>query len=80
MDSDIYHLPCRDGRTHLVCIYFSFHQSGWSILVTVSCFDILEWGSLEIKLVGELGVTGGDDRKIGYYAGLIVSAFFHKQR
>lgn len=25
------------------------------------------------KLVGELGITGGDDRKIGYYAGLIVS-------
>ena len=26
------------------------------------------------QLIGELGITGGDDRKIGYYAGLIVSA------
>ena len=26
----------------------------------------------EKKLIGELGITGGDDRKIGYYAGLIV--------
>ena len=26
------------------------------------------------KLIGELGITGGDDRKIGYYAGLIVGA------
>ncbi|KAF9237650.1 major facilitator superfamily domain-containing protein [Melanogaster broomeanus] len=28
------------------------------------------------QLIGELGVTGGDDRKIGYYAGLIESLFF----
>ena len=26
-----------------------------------------------MQLIRELGVTGGDDRKIGYYAGLIVS-------
>jgi hypothetical protein len=26
------------------------------------------------QLIGELGITGGDDRKIGYYAGLIVGA------
>ncbi|KAI9566764.1 MFS general substrate transporter [Boletus coccyginus] len=28
------------------------------------------------QLIGELGITGGDDRKIGYYAGLIESLFF----
>ncbi|KAG9315286.1 MFS general substrate transporter [Chiua virens] len=31
------------------------------------------------QLIGELGVTGGDDRKIGYYAGLIESLFFVTQ-
>ncbi|KAJ7910226.1 hypothetical protein B0H13DRAFT_2487893 [Mycena leptocephala] len=28
------------------------------------------------KLVGELPITGGDEEKIGYYAGLIESLFF----
>ncbi|PPQ63561.1 hypothetical protein CVT24_004858 [Panaeolus cyanescens] len=28
------------------------------------------------QLISELGVTGGDDRKVGYYAGLIESLFF----
>ncbi|KAG9315285.1 MFS general substrate transporter [Chiua virens] len=31
------------------------------------------------QLIGELGITGGDDRKIGYYAGLIESLFFATQ-
>jgi MFS family permease len=31
------------------------------------------------QLIGELGITGGDDRKIGYYAGLIESLFFVTQ-
>ncbi|KAG6373436.1 major facilitator superfamily domain-containing protein [Boletus reticuloceps] len=31
------------------------------------------------QLIGELGITGGDDRKIGYYAGLIESLFFFAQ-
>ena len=31
------------------------------------------------KLIGELGITGGDDRKIGYYAGLIVGALTFTQ-
>ncbi|KAF9237647.1 MFS general substrate transporter [Melanogaster broomeanus] len=31
------------------------------------------------QLIGELGITGGDDRKIGYYAGLIDSLFFVAQ-
>ncbi|KIJ14300.1 Drug:H+ antiporter-1 family protein [Paxillus involutus ATCC 200175] len=31
------------------------------------------------QLIGELGITGGDDRKIGYYAGLIESLFFVAQ-
>ncbi|KAG6333557.1 hypothetical protein ID866_5532 [Astraeus odoratus] len=31
------------------------------------------------KLIRELGITGGDDRKIGYYAGLIESLFFVAQ-
>ncbi|KAI6165695.1 major facilitator superfamily domain-containing protein [Pisolithus thermaeus] len=32
-----------------------------------------------MKLIRELGVTGGDDRKIGYYAGVIESLFFATQ-
>ncbi|KAI6099653.1 major facilitator superfamily domain-containing protein [Pisolithus sp. B1] len=31
------------------------------------------------QLIRELGVTGGDDRKIGYYAGVIESLFFATQ-
>ncbi|KAI6038822.1 major facilitator superfamily domain-containing protein [Pisolithus marmoratus] len=31
------------------------------------------------QLISELGVTGGDDRKTGYYAGLIESLFFATQ-
>ncbi|KAG8213043.1 MFS general substrate transporter [Butyriboletus roseoflavus] len=31
------------------------------------------------QLIGELGITGGDDRKIGYYAGLVESLFFVTQ-
>ncbi|KIM54845.1 hypothetical protein SCLCIDRAFT_1221664 [Scleroderma citrinum Foug A] len=31
------------------------------------------------QLIRELGVTGGDDRKIGYYAGLIQSLFYITQ-
>ncbi|KAI6025157.1 MFS general substrate transporter [Pisolithus microcarpus] len=31
------------------------------------------------QLIRELGVTGGDDRKIGYYAGVIESLFFVTQ-
>ncbi|KAI6155625.1 major facilitator superfamily domain-containing protein [Pisolithus tinctorius] len=31
------------------------------------------------QLIRELGVTGGDDRKIGYYAGIIESLFFVTQ-
>ncbi|KAF8135016.1 MFS general substrate transporter [Boletus edulis] len=31
------------------------------------------------KLIGELGITKGDNRKIGYYAGLIESLFFFTQ-
>ncbi|KAG9315284.1 MFS general substrate transporter [Chiua virens] len=31
------------------------------------------------KLISELGITGGDDRKIGYYAGLIESLFYVTQ-
>ncbi|KAI6115686.1 major facilitator superfamily domain-containing protein [Pisolithus croceorrhizus] len=31
------------------------------------------------QLIRELGVTGGDDRKIGYYAGVIESLFFVAQ-
>ncbi|KIJ62761.1 hypothetical protein HYDPIDRAFT_93712, partial [Hydnomerulius pinastri MD-312] len=31
------------------------------------------------QLIGELGITRGDDRKIGYYAGLIESLFFLTQ-
>ncbi|KAI6025129.1 hypothetical protein PISMIDRAFT_672967 [Pisolithus microcarpus 441] len=31
------------------------------------------------QLIRELGVTGGDDRKIGYYAGIIESLFFATQ-
>ncbi|KAI9574045.1 MFS general substrate transporter [Boletus coccyginus] len=31
------------------------------------------------QLIGELGITRGDDRKIGYYAGLIESLFFVAQ-
>ncbi|KAH7884692.1 MFS general substrate transporter [Phlebopus sp. FC_14] len=31
------------------------------------------------QLIGELGITGGDDRRIGYYAGLIESLFFLTQ-
>jgi len=26
-----------------------------------------------VQLIRDIGITGGDDRKIGYYAGLIVS-------
>ncbi|KAL4062219.1 major facilitator superfamily domain-containing protein [Scleroderma yunnanense] len=31
------------------------------------------------QLICEIGITGGDDRKIGYYAGLIDSAFYLSQ-
>ncbi|KAI6099589.1 major facilitator superfamily domain-containing protein [Pisolithus sp. B1] len=31
------------------------------------------------QLIKELGITGGDDRKIGYYAGVIESLFFVSQ-
>lgn len=31
------------------------------------------------QLVGELDITGGDKRKIGYYAGLIEGLFFAVQ-
>ncbi|KAI6155622.1 major facilitator superfamily domain-containing protein [Pisolithus tinctorius] len=31
------------------------------------------------QLIRELGITGGDDRKIGYYAGIIESLFFVTQ-
>ena len=31
------------------------------------------------QLVGELNITGGDDRKIGYYAGMIESLFYVTQ-
>ncbi|EIW83691.1 MFS general substrate transporter [Coniophora puteana RWD-64-598 SS2] len=31
------------------------------------------------QLIGELNITGGDDRKIGYYAGLVESLFYVTQ-
>ena len=30
-------------------------------------------GEPAVQLIRDLGITGGDDRKVGYYAGLIVS-------
>ena len=33
--------------------------------------DILSY--FDLKLIADLGITGGDNAKIGYYAGLIVA-------
>ena len=55
----------------LVGICLSLYQSG-SFRLICSCIRVHLTSSRIKKLIGELGVTGGDDRKIGYYAGLIV--------
>ena len=76
MGSDDSCLCCLGRGAHLVCIHSSFHQSGRSALVPVRAISDT-WTFFfffKKQLIGELGITGGDDRKIGYYAGLIVGA------
>lgn len=75
-------MPCflnPSRGTIIVHIHLSLYKSGPSTFVLRCILDayLTPLRSLSVKkLISELGVTGGDDRKIGYYAGLIVGSIF----
>ncbi|PBL04236.1 MFS general substrate transporter [Armillaria gallica] len=54
------------------------HLQIWVVLVLQICEPITSQSIYPYinQLVSELDITGGDDRRVGYYAGLIESLFF----
>jgi hypothetical protein len=57
-----------DLRTNIKLINISLYQSGKAMELKLSRRN----NSRMVQLVSELDITGGDKRKVGYYAGLIV--------
>ena len=52
------------NRTDMFAMYVSVHNTGNALLWL--CWNVC---LIYIHFINELGITGGDQKKVGYYAG-----------